>query len=120
MEEVSVGGGWWPPGGRPSNSAWTGTLPTQPKAQSPSYCRLGVEVLVLPTKAPDLDPLDYGVFNNVKHAWQRVVQRDRPGWEEQKSLLVRLLKEFNADAAIKQLPSRIQKCIDAKGCWFEK
>lgn len=82
--------------------------------------QLGVEVLVLPTKAPDLDPLDYGVFNNVKHAWQRVVQRDRPGWEEQKSLLVRLLKEFNADAAIKQLPSRIQKCIDAKGCWFEK
>lgn len=80
----------------------------------------GVEVLVLPTKAPDLDPLDYGVFNNVKHAWQRVVQRDRPGWEEQKSLLVRLLNEFNADAAIKQLPSRIHECIKAKGSWFEK
>ena len=80
----------------------------------------GVDVLVLPAKAPDLDPLDYGVFSNVKRAWQRVVRRDRPGWEEQKSLFVRLLNEFNVDAAVKQMPSRIRKCIEAKGRWFEK
>lgn len=79
-----------------------------------------VELLLLPAKAADLDPLDYGVFNNVKHAWCRAVQRDKLKWGEQKQLLVQLLQGYNANAAIMQLPSRIQKCIASQGKHFEK
>ena len=86
-----------------------------------SWCSQNrVELLLLPAKAADLDPLDYGVFNNVKHAWCRAVQRDKLKWGEQKQLLVQLLQGYNANAAIMQLPSRTQKCIASQGKHFEK
>ena len=86
-----------------------------------SWCSQNrVELLLLPAKAADLDPLDYGVFNNVKHAWCRAVQQDKLEWGEPKQLLVQLLQGASANAAIMQLPSRIQKCIASQGKHFEK
>lgn len=79
----------------------------------------GIEVVQLPAKAPDLDPLDYGVFGPVKRAWEKQVWADRLSWDAQCQLLIRLVEAYNPTAAIKALPSRIEQCIQAKGWHFE-
>ena len=78
-----------------------------------------IEVVQLPAKAPDLDPLDYGVFGPVKRAWEKQVWADRLGWDAQCQLLIQLLEACNPTAAIKALPSRIEQCIESKGWHFE-
>lgn len=78
-----------------------------------------IEVVQLPAKAPDLDPLDYGVFGPAKRAWEKQVWADRLGWDAQCQLLIQLLETCNPTAAIKALPSRIEQCIQAKGWHFE-
>ena len=79
----------------------------------------GIELVVLPAKAPDLDPLDYGVFGPVKRAWEKTVWQEQLGWTAQCQLLIQLLKEYDCDAAIASLPGRIHKCIEAQGWHFE-
>ena len=79
-----------------------------------------MELIELPARAPDLDPLDYGVFGGVKLEWMRRVSKEALTWEAQCDLLIELLQKADATAAIKALPSRIQKCIDIKGAHFEK
>jgi hypothetical protein len=81
--------------------------------------RNGMETVVLPTKAADLDPLDYGVFGGVKTRWLRQVEAGNLGWEDQCKVLIQQLEEANADAAIAMLPKRIKMCIKAKGSHFE-
>lgn len=46
--------------------------------------------------------------------------KERLGWEQQCTLLIQLLQQADVSAAIKALPSRIQRCIAAKGSRFEK
>jgi hypothetical protein len=84
----------------------------------------GMKVCFLPAKAPDLDPLDYGVFGTVKRAWE---QRcfGGPGsnhlsWDERCSLLVEMLLAINPDSHIAALPSRIARCIEAGGAHFKR
>lgn len=79
----------------------------------------GIDLVQLPAKAPDLDPLDYGVFGPVKRAWETTVWQERLGWTAQCQLLTQLLKEYNCDAAIASLPGRIHECIEAQGWHFE-
>ena len=79
-----------------------------------------IVLTTLPARAADLDPLDYGVFGAVKKEWRRRVAKERLGWEQQCTLLIQLLQQADVSAAIKALPSRIQRCIAAKGSRFEK
>lgn len=79
----------------------------------------GIELIELPPRSPDLDPLDYGVFGGVKKAWYKQVSREQMSWDKQCQLLIKLLKEADASAAIKSLPGRIQKLIAAEGGRFE-
>ena len=81
--------------------------------------RHNIQLIELPPRSPDLDPLDYGVFGAVKTAWRSQVEDQQLGWDESCSLFIQLLREANAEAAIKGLHSRIQKCITAKGQRFE-
>lgn len=78
-----------------------------------------INVVTLPSKAPDLDPLDYGVFGNVKREWQRRVWQKDMSWDEQCQLAIKLLQRFDASACIAALPYRMQQCIDARGWHFE-
>ena len=79
-----------------------------------------IVLITLPARAADLDPLDYGVFGAVKKEWRRRVAKERLGWEQQCTLLIQLLQQADVSATIKALPSRIQRCIAAKGSRFEK
>lgn len=81
--------------------------------------RREVNVVTLPAKAPDLDPLDYGVFGNVKRQWERQVKQGRMSWEDQCQLAIRLLTDFDANTCISALPHKMQQCIAAHGWHFE-
>lgn len=74
---------------------------------------------LLPAKAPDLSPLDYGLFPVVKNKWRRQVQQHRLGWPEQCSLLIELLSNTPVDKLIESLPGRVDKCIANGGKHFE-
>lgn len=78
-----------------------------------------INVALLPAKAPDLDPLDYGVFGLVKRQWEREVMGKGLGWEAQVQAAIRLLREFDPTACIAALPHRMQQCIVADGWHFE-
>ena len=75
---------------------------------------------LLPAKAPDLSPLDFGLFPNVKKEWEKTVQKCRLGWEDQCKLLVDLLSKASTDNYILSIPRRIKRCIDKRGKHFEK
>ena len=79
----------------------------------------GIALVQLPPRAADLDPLDFGVFGAVKREWRRIVLMERLDWEAQCSLLIQLLQNADASAAIKAFPSRIRKCLEAEGGHFE-
>lgn len=74
---------------------------------------------LLPAKAPDLSPLDYGLFPYVKNAWRREVQASRPSRAAQCTRLVELLSQANVDSFIMSLPGRIAKCLESGGQHFE-
>lgn len=73
------------------------------------------QCLLLPVKGADLDPLDFGVFNNVKNAWLQFVQRGGVRWEEARQHMLTLLEEFDPNHVIKSLPDRIHTCIEVEG-----
>lgn len=79
----------------------------------------GMKVLQLPAKAADLDPLDYAIFGTVKTAWRKQVWQQRLSWDDQCRLLIAKLQEFDPSSSIAALPSRIQRCIAARGWHFE-
>ena len=84
----------------------------------------GMKVLFLPTKAPDLDPLDYGIFGTVKTAFEKRCfsgrQSGQLSWEQQCQILIEMLEAVNPDSTIAALPDRIQRCIAAGGGHFER
>lgn len=79
----------------------------------------GIDVLLLPTKGADLNPLDYSVFGTAKKKWLKAVQGSSMGWEEGRQLFIDLLKGSNPSKAIEQLPGRMQWCIQKEGWHFE-
>ena len=52
--------------------------------------RKGITVITLPAKAPDPDPLDCGVFGNVKREWERQVWQERLNWDQQCQLAIQM------------------------------
>jgi hypothetical protein len=78
-----------------------------------------IELIELPARSPDLDPLDYGLFGAVKRDWQKRVFRERLDWDAQCASFIQMLLDADATTAIEGLPARIQKCIDAGGAHFE-
>lgn len=83
-----------------------------------------MKVLFLPSKGPDLDPLDYGIFGSVKQAWDKRCFRERytgqMSWQQACQQLIQMLQAVNPDPHIAALPSRIAKCIEAEGGHFEQ
>lgn len=79
----------------------------------------GIDVLLLPTKGADLDPLDYSVFGTAKKKWLKAVQGGSMGWEEGRQLFIDLLEGSNPSKAIEQLAERMQWCIQKEGWPFE-
>lgn len=84
----------------------------------------GMKVCFLPPKAPDLDPLDYGIFGEVKKAWDQLCFSGRQSrqldWDKQCKLLVSMLESVDPTPHIAALPSRIERCIQAGGSHFER
>ncbi len=78
-----------------------------------------VNAVLLPPRSPDLNPLDYGVFGPVQKKLDKAIEEGRMTWDQQCSFLEDALKAAKVDAAIKQLPRRIARCIEAKGGHFE-
>lgn len=79
----------------------------------------GIDVLLLPTKGADLDPLDYSVFGAAKNMWLKAVQAGNMGWEEGRQLFIDMLEGSNPSRAIDELPERMQWCIKKEGWHFE-
>lgn len=78
-----------------------------------------VNVVELPSNSPDLDPLDYGVFGPAQRKLDKELELRNMTFDEQCQFLTEAIEEANSDAAIMQLPHRIQRCIEAKGWHFE-
>lgn len=78
-----------------------------------------VDARLLPTSSPDLDPLDYGVFGPAQRRLDRELEQRDMTFEEQCQFLTACIQQANSDAAIEELPGRIQKCIAAGGWHFE-
>lgn len=79
----------------------------------------GIDVLQLPTKGADLDPLDYSVFGTAKKTWLKAVQGGSMGWEEGRQLFIDLLESSSPSKAIEELPGRMQWCVEKEGWHFE-
>lgn len=78
-----------------------------------------INAVLLPPGSPDLDPLDYGVFGPAQRKLDKELELRSMDFEEQCQFLTEAIMAANTDAAIMQLPHRIQKCIDAEGWHFE-
>jgi hypothetical protein len=79
-----------------------------------------VKAMVLPPRSPDLDPLDYGVFGAAKRRLAVQRTRGRLAWDAACQLFVSDLRtKTNSDAAIDELPLRLQACLDVRGGHIE-
>jgi hypothetical protein len=81
--------------------------------------RYNINAELLPARSPDLDPLDYGVFGPAQRSLDRELERRTMTFEQQCAYLEGHIKQANTDAAIAALPSRIARCIAARGWHFE-
>lgn len=82
----------------------------------------GIKVVIIPTRSPDMDPWDYGVFGSFKQVLFRDARKRKMSWDDLCQEAVRRLQTLNSaklDNAISQLPLRLQACIDEKGCHIE-
>lgn len=80
----------------------------------------GIQELVMPVRSPDLDPLDYGVFGAAKSALRRCLSQTRMGWDEACRTFVAGLRAMDTDAIIRELPLRLQACIESNGGHIEE
>lgn len=82
----------------------------------------GIKVVMVPTRSPDMDPWDYGVFGGFKQSLFRDSRKRKMDWDQQCQEAVKRLKELDKtklDNAIDELPLRMQACIDVKGQHIE-
>ena len=86
-----------------------------------SWCGTkGITIELLPQRSPDLDPLDYGLFGVAKAKLDRAIQRQKLGWGDRCTELLKILRTQAADATIGELPLRWQACIQARGRHFDQ
>lgn len=78
-----------------------------------------IQCVQTPVRSPDLSPLDYGVFGVAKRRWRRAVQREGLGWDDACKSFIRELESMDTDNIIKQLPLRLEACLEAKGGHIE-
>lgn len=81
--------------------------------------RYNINAVLLPPRSPDLDPLDYGVFGPAQRSLDRELEQRNMTFEQQCAYMEGFIKQANTDAAIAALPSRIARCIAARGWHFE-
>ena len=77
-----------------------------------------IKVVMIPTRSPDVDPWDYGVFGGFKQSLFRESRKRRWTWDQQCKEAVKRLKGLDKSKlnnAINELPFRLQACIDVKG-----
>lgn len=79
-----------------------------------------VEPILLPARSPDLDPLDYGVFGAAKHWMRRSLHVEGKSWDQACVGFVAYLRAVDAGAAIRELPLRLQACVDCEGKHLEQ
>lgn len=82
----------------------------------------GIKVVMIPTRSPDMDPWDYGVFGGFKQSLFRDSRKMAWSWDQQCQEAVKRLRELDKtklDNAIDELPLRLQACIDVKGQHIE-
>lgn len=93
--------------------------PHTAKATTEWAARVGVQILTLPPRSPDLDPLDYGVFGSFKaklFSDARVGRKQPWDWNKMCRKAVKRMRKFCADEAIMQYPRRVRACIAENGC----
>ena len=73
-----------------------------------------LRVVNAPPRSPDLMPLDYAVFGNVKRQLLNKVGLNAK-WEEKAECFWQLIQDFNVSAAIESYPKRIAKCMETGG-----
>jgi hypothetical protein len=78
----------------------------------------GIRCILSPTRSPDLDPLDYGIFG-VKEKLNRADVR-RAKWEDRVEQCMQAIQEVAIRDTILQLPLRLNACIHAKGGHFQR
>ena len=59
------------------------------------------------------------MFGPAQRKLDRELELRNMSFEEQCQFLTEAIQQANSDAAIMQLPHRIQRCIEAKGWHFE-
>lgn len=78
-----------------------------------------LKTIRLPPRSCDLDPLDYGVFNNAKRATRKqFYQHD--DWDGESDFFVQTLKKMKMGNIVKQFPKRVDSCLEANGGHFER
>ena len=80
----------------------------------------GILEQLMPVRSPDLDPLDYGVFGTAKSSLRHHVFRDHMGWDQACRTFVAELCAMDTDATIRELPLRLQACVDVQGGHIEE
>ena len=79
-----------------------------------------VTVHLLPPRSPDLGPLDYAVFANVKQEMRRQMEgAAHLSWDAACAWLIQRLRNLDASAMIAQLRKRLHACVAAQGAHFE-
>lgn len=76
--------------------------------------------LLLATRSPDLDPLDYGVFGAAKKLFEQWLHIERNSWDAVCPAWIAHLESLNVDKVIGEWESRLEACIRAEGGHIEE
>lgn len=79
----------------------------------------GHHLILLPPRSPDLDPLDYAVFDNAKKWLAREKPAGMVRWERRCDAFVHHLQRLDPMKVVGNYVQRLQKVIAAQGGHFE-
>ena len=79
-----------------------------------------LEGIMLPARSSDLDPLDYGVFGGAKRWLRHRLHAEGVSWDEACRDFVARLRSIDAGAVIRELPLRLQTCVQSDGNHLEQ
>lgn len=79
----------------------------------------GHQLILLPPRSPDLDPLDYAVFDNAKAWLARTFPPSGASWEERCEAFMRHLRDLDPVRVVGDYVRRLEDLIAAQGKHFE-